>query len=151
MLRTIIWKKNLKNIFGEYKIFLTFNKMEVKKKFLHRNVSWIRLLVSHYIQVVRRPHSLDTWRCWTLTWPTAATPDHCPTDHITTPTTDLYCSSGHDGCNTGSASLFNPMRPSCYVVLRILHCPLSGPDLIYISLLIISCIIEYVTNKRTFS
>ncbi len=39
---------------------------------------------------------------------------------------------------------------SC-VVLHILHCPLSGPDLIYISLLIISCIIEYVTNKRTLN
>ncbi len=32
----------------------------------------------------------------------------------------------------------------CY---NILHCPLSGPDLTYISLLIIFCIIEYVTNK----
>ncbi len=32
-------------------------------------------------------------------------------------------------------------------MLHILHCPLSGPDLIYISLLIIFCIIEYVTNK----
>ncbi len=39
---------------------------------------------------------------------------------------------------------------SC-VVLHILHCPLSGPDLIYISLLIIFCIIEYVTNKRTLT
>ncbi len=29
-----------------------------------------------------------------------------------------------------------------------LHCPLSGPDLIYISLLIIPCIIYYVTNKE---
>ncbi len=37
---------------------------------------------------------------------------------------------------------------SC-VVLHILHCPLSGPDLTYISLLIIFCIIEYVTNKKT--
>ncbi len=37
---------------------------------------------------------------------------------------------------------------SC-VVLFILHCPLSGPVLIYISLRIIFCIIEYVTNKRT--
>ncbi len=37
---------------------------------------------------------------------------------------------------------------SC-AVLHFLHCPLSGPDLIYISLLIIFCIIEYVTNKRT--
>ncbi len=32
-----------------------------------------------------------------------------------------------------------------------LHCSLSGPVLIYISLLIISCIIEYVTNKRTLN
>ncbi len=34
------------------------------------------------------------------------------------------------------------------LVLRILHCPLSGPDLVYISLQIIFCIIEYVTNKK---
>ncbi len=33
------------------------------------------------------------------------------------------------------------------VLSHILHCPLSEPDLIYISLLIIFCIIEYVTNK----
>ncbi len=33
----------------------------------------------------------------------------------------------------------------------VLHCPLSVPVLIYISLLIISCIIEYVTNKRTLN
>ncbi len=39
---------------------------------------------------------------------------------------------------------------SC-VVLHILHCPLSGPDLIYISLTIIFCIIEYVTNKKTLN
>ncbi len=41
----------------------------------------------------------------------------------------------------------------CYVsfVLVCLHCPLSGPVLIYISLLIISCIIEYVTNKSTLN
>ncbi len=32
----------------------------------------------------------------------------------------------------------------CY---NILHCSLSGPDPIYISLLIIFCIIENVTNK----
>ncbi len=32
-----------------------------------------------------------------------------------------------------------------------LHCPLSGPDLIYISLLIIPCIIYYVTNKDTLT
>ncbi len=37
---------------------------------------------------------------------------------------------------------------SC-VVLRILLCPLSGPELIYISLLIIFCINKYVTNKIT--
>ncbi len=30
-----------------------------------------------------------------------------------------------------------------------LHCPLSRPDLIYISLLIVFCLIEYVTNKKT--
>ncbi len=29
-----------------------------------------------------------------------------------------------------------------------LHCPLSGPDLIYISLLIIPCIIYHVTIKK---
>ncbi len=42
----------------------------------------------------------------------------------------------------------------CYVsflFLFFLHCPLSGPVLIYISLLIISCIIEYETNKRTLN
>ncbi len=39
---------------------------------------------------------------------------------------------------------------SC-VVLHILHCPLSGPDQIHISLLIIFCIIEYVTNKKTLN
>ncbi len=40
----------------------------------------------------------------------------------------------------------------CFIfVLIFLHCPLSGPVLIYISLLIISCIIEYVTNKRTLN
>ncbi len=37
------------------------------------------------------------------------------------------------------------------VVLHFLHYPLSGPDLTYISLLIISCIIEYVTNKQTLN
>ncbi len=31
----------------------------------------------------------------------------------------------------------------------LLHCPLSGPDLMYISLLIIPCIIYCVTNKET--
>ncbi len=36
-----------------------------------------------------------------------------------------------------------------YIIFIILHCPLSGPDLIYISLLIIPCIIYYVTNKET--
>ncbi len=37
----------------------------------------------------------------------------------------------------------------CFIFF--LHCPLSGPVLIYISLLIICCIIEYVTNKRTLN
>ncbi len=36
-------------------------------------------------------------------------------------------------------------------MLHILHCPLSGPDLINISLLIIFCITEYVTNKKTLN
>ncbi len=33
----------------------------------------------------------------------------------------------------------------------LLHCPLGGPDLINISLLIIPCIIYYVTNKETLN
>ncbi len=33
----------------------------------------------------------------------------------------------------------------------LLHCPLSGPDLIYISHLIIPCKIYYVTNKETLT
>ncbi len=44
---------------------------------------------------------------------------------------------------------------SCLVLLLYkfysLHCPLSGPDLIYISLLIIPCIIYHVTNKETLN
>ncbi len=32
-----------------------------------------------------------------------------------------------------------------------MHCPLSGPDLNYISLLIIPCIIYHVTNKETLN
>ncbi len=44
---------------------------------------------------------------------------------------------------------------SCLVLLLYnfysLHCPLSGPDLIYISLLIIPCIISHVTNKETLT
>ncbi len=36
-------------------------------------------------------------------------------------------------------------------IFIILHCPLRGPDLIYISLLIIPCIIYYVTNKETLN
>ncbi len=40
------------------------------------------------------------------------------------------------------------MTSTCILLLHILHCPLSGPDLIYIPLLIITCIIEYVTNKK---
>ncbi len=38
----------------------------------------------------------------------------------------------------------------CFIFI-FLHCPLSRPVLIYISLLIISCIIEYVTNKITLT
>ncbi len=38
-----------------------------------------------------------------------------------------------------------------YIIFIILHCLLSGPDLIYISLLIIPCIIYYVTNKETLN
>ncbi len=38
-----------------------------------------------------------------------------------------------------------------FIFLFFLHCPLSGPDLIYISLLIIPCIIYYVTNKQTLT
>ncbi len=44
---------------------------------------------------------------------------------------------------------------SCVVLLLYnfysLHCPLSGPDLIYNSLLIIPCIIYHVTNKETLT
>ncbi len=44
---------------------------------------------------------------------------------------------------------------SCVVLLLYnfyyLHCPLSGTDLIYISLLIIPCIIYHVTNKETLT
>ncbi len=36
-------------------------------------------------------------------------------------------------------------------IFILLHCPLSGPDLIYISLLIIPYIIYYVTNKETLN
>ncbi len=38
-----------------------------------------------------------------------------------------------------------------YIIFDSLHCPLSGPDLTYISLLIIPCIIYYVTNKETLN
>ncbi len=52
-------------------------------------------------------------------------------------------------------SLFYLYICSCVVLLLYkfysLHCPLSGPDLIYISLLIIPCIIYYVTNKETLT
>ncbi len=40
---------------------------------------------------------------------------------------------------------------SCAMFHFFLHCPLSGLVLIYISLLVISCIIEYVMNKRTLN
>ncbi len=38
-----------------------------------------------------------------------------------------------------------------YIYFNSLHCPLSGPDLTYISLLIIPCIIYHVTNKETLN
>ncbi len=38
-----------------------------------------------------------------------------------------------------------------YIIFYSLHCPLSVPDLIYISLLIIPCIIYHVTNKETLT
>ncbi len=38
-----------------------------------------------------------------------------------------------------------------YIFFNSLHCPLSGPDLTYISLLIIPCIIYHVTNKETLN
>ncbi len=38
-----------------------------------------------------------------------------------------------------------------YIFFYSLHCPLSGPDLTYISLLIIPYIIYYVTNKETLT
>ncbi len=38
-----------------------------------------------------------------------------------------------------------------YYYYFFLHCPLSGPDLTYISLLIIPCIIYHVTNKETLN
>ncbi len=40
----------------------------------------------------------------------------------------------------------------CYFYIIFIICsPLSGPDLIYISLLIIPCIIYHVTNKETLT
>ncbi len=52
-------------------------------------------------------------------------------------------------------SFFVPMLMLCYFyktfIFILLHCPPSGPDLIYISLLIILCIIYYVTNKETLN
>jgi len=50
-------------------------------------------------------------------------------------------------------SFFLPIYICSCVVYNFysLHCPLSGPDLIYISLLIIPCIIYYVTNKDTLT
>ncbi len=38
-----------------------------------------------------------------------------------------------------------------FLIFYSLHCPLSGPDLTYISLLIIPCIIYHVTNKETLT
>ncbi len=53
------------------------------------------------------------------------------------------------------STLFLPYICSCAGIFIsffiLLHCPLSGPDLMYISLLIIPCIIYYVTNKETLT
>ncbi len=47
--------------------------------------------------------------------------------------------------------IYAPVLCFFYLTFIILHCPLSGPDLIYISLLIIPCRIYYVTNKQTLN
>ncbi len=53
-------------------------------------------------------------------------------------------------------SFFTIYKPLCCVTLYnlysyFLHCPLSGPDSITFSLLIIPCITYYVTNKETLN
>ncbi len=47
--------------------------------------------------------------------------------------------------------LFLPIFIYILLCFIFLHCPLSGPVLICIWLLMISCIIEYVMNKRTLN
>ncbi len=43
--------------------------------------------------------------------------------------------------------IFSCVMFHCFIFF-ILHCPLSGPVLNYISLLIIPCMIVYVTNNK---
>ncbi len=47
--------------------------------------------------------------------------------------------------------LYNLILILFFIFFYSLHCPLSGPDLTYISLLIIPCIIYHVTNKETLN
>ncbi len=47
--------------------------------------------------------------------------------------------------------LYNLIVILFFILFFSLHCPLSGPDLTYISLLIIPCIIYHVTNKETLN
>ncbi len=47
--------------------------------------------------------------------------------------------------------LYNLILIFFFFFFNSLHCPLSGPDLTYISLLIIPCIIYHVTNKETLT
>ncbi len=86
--------------------------------------------------------------------------------HLTCFCTSCFCTS-YLTCTSCFALFFIPLHfllfislfylyiCSCVVLVLYnfysLHCPLSGPDLIYISLLIIPCIIYYVTNKETLT
>ncbi len=47
--------------------------------------------------------------------------------------------------------LYNLIFILFFLFFYSLHCPLNGPDLTYISLLIIPCIIYHVTNKETLT
>ncbi len=73
-------------------------------------------------------------------------------------TSYLFCTFSLFYCTLYSLFLFFTYIYAlvlCYFyiifIFILLHCPLSGPDLIYISLLIIPCIIYYVTNKQTLN
>ncbi len=60
-----------------------------------------------------------------------------------------YCIKNKQSSPAHIFILFLPIYILLCFICIFLHCPLSGPVMIYISLLIISCIIKYVTNKRT--